>query len=144
MSDPVLLLLLRLLSATLMLSFLGVITWLIYRDLQVTSQLLAQRSQTRGILRVIASANGGLPPGLTIPLQPVTSIGRSPHNTIVLTAPYASAEHALITWRGGQWWLEDLGSRNGTLLNAVPVQESTIITAGDVIAIGETQLKLEV
>lgn len=144
MSAPILLFLLRLLSAALLLLFLGFIAWLIYRDLQVTSALLAQRGQTRGILRVIAPANGSLPLGQTIPLQPVTSIGRSPHNTIVLAEPYASGEHALIAWRGGQWWLEDLGSRNGTLLNAVPVQESTIITVGDVIEIGETQLKLEI
>lgn len=143
MSAPILLLLLRLLSAALLLSFLGVIAWLIYRDLQATAQLLAQRSQTRGALRVVAPAGESLTQGQLIPLQPVTSIGRSPHNTIVLAAPYASAEHALITWRGGQWWLEDLGSRNGTLLNAVPVQASTVISIGDVITIGEAQLRLE-
>ena len=50
----------------------------------------------------------------------------------------------MLSWRSGQWWLEDLGSRNGTMLNDIPLTESAVISGGDIISIGGTQLKLEV
>ena len=62
---------------------------------------------------------------------------------MVLNNGYASGEHALLSWRGGQWWLEDLGSRNGTLLNEAPLTDTAVVSAGDVISVGGTQLKLE-
>jgi pSer/pThr/pTyr-binding forkhead associated (FHA) protein len=45
--------------------------------------------------------------------------------------------------RGQQWWLEDLNSRNGTLLNDVPLHEATVVSPGDIITIGSTHLKIE-
>ena len=82
--------------------------------------------------------------GTTFPLQPITSIGRSPANTILIPDTYASAQHTLLTWREGQWWLEDRGSRNGTVLNDVRINGPTVVSAGDIIGVGRTQLKLEV
>lgn len=143
MSAPVLLLFMRLVSALLLLGFLGVVTWFIYRDLVLTSNALKVQAQTRGALRVIAAEMGTLAIGTEFPLQPVTSIGRSEQNSIVLNDSYASGEHALLTWRGNQWWVEDLGSRNGTLLNGAPLGDIAVIVPGDVISIGDTQLKLE-
>jgi putative membrane protein len=87
-----------------------------------------------------------LVPGFTIdgfPLLPITTIGRASSNTIVLDNGYVSTEHVLITRRGDQWWLEDMGSRNGTLLNGVELGESAVISVGDVIGIGQTQFKVE-
>jgi pSer/pThr/pTyr-binding forkhead associated (FHA) protein len=49
----------------------------------------------------------------------------------------------LLTLREGQWWLEDQGSRNGTLLNGTRIAGPTVVSAGDVIGVGRTQLKLE-
>jgi pSer/pThr/pTyr-binding forkhead associated (FHA) protein len=74
---------------------------------------------------------------------PFTTIGRSDSNTITISDPYASGEHALVAWRSGQWWLEDRDSRNGTLLNEIPVDEALIIGQGDVIGIGQMQFKFE-
>ncbi|MFN2181963.1 MAG: FHA domain-containing protein, partial [Candidatus Promineifilaceae bacterium] len=67
----------------------------------------------------------------------------SENNTIVLEDAFVSAEHALLARRDAQWWLEDLNSRNGTLLNDLPLGESTVVSAGDVITIGSVQLKIE-
>jgi pSer/pThr/pTyr-binding forkhead associated (FHA) protein len=75
--------------------------------------------------------------------MPITSIGRAASNNIVLPDGFASAEHALITRRQGQWWLEDQGSRNGTLLNDVVLEGTAVISSGDLIAVGGTILKLE-
>jgi hypothetical protein len=143
MSLDLVLFLFRLLSALLLLLFLGVIGWLIYRDMQITAAQLASRQRAHGKLQVVASDCLPDLAGHQFPLQLVTSIGRAPHNSIVLDDSYASSEHALISLRGRQWWLEDLGSRNGTLLNGVKLEGAAVLSSGDLIAIGDTQLKLE-
>jgi pSer/pThr/pTyr-binding forkhead associated (FHA) protein len=49
----------------------------------------------------------------------------------------------LLSWKEEQWWLEDQGSRNGTLLNGTRIVDPTVVSTGDVIGIGRTELKLE-
>ena len=133
----------RVVSGLLLLAFLGGLAWLIYRDMQITAAAMAEQERPYGRLRIIANEAEQPPVNTTYILLPITSIGRSASNTIVLPDGYASAEHALIIRRQGQWWLEDQGSRNGTLLNEVAVQKAAVISAGDVIAVGGTLLKLE-
>jgi pSer/pThr/pTyr-binding forkhead associated (FHA) protein len=91
----------------------------------------------------VLRGHNGFNEGTLLPLTPFTTIGRSDANSITITDPYASGEHALLTWRNGQWWLEDRDSRNGTLLNEMPVETPVIIGHGDVIGIGQMQLKFE-
>ena len=143
MNEAGLLLMLRLLSAVLLLCFLGAMAWLIYRDLRRAAAETAQDRISRGRLRVLASESSTAAPGTIFPLLPVTRIGRSENNTIVLEDAFVSAEHALLARRDAQWWLEDLNSRNGTLLNDLPLGESTVVSAGDVITIGSVQIKIE-
>jgi hypothetical protein len=138
MSLPVLLLVLRLVGALLLLAFLGVIVWLIYLDLRNVARVAAAQEKPHGLLRQLDGDAGRV-----FPLAPVTSIGRAPGNSIVLEDDYVSNEHALLMLRGRQWWVEDLNSRNGTLLNGEPLFGATIISAGDVLTIGSSQLKLE-
>lgn len=134
----------RIVSGLLLLAFLGGIAWLILRDMQVTAAALAEQERPYGRLRIIANETTIPALDTTFPLLPITSIGRAASNNVVLPDGYASAEHALITRRQGQWWLEDQGSRNGTLLNDVRLEGTAVISAGDVIAVGGTQLKLEI
>lgn len=138
-----LLLLLRLLGAFLLLGFFIALAWFIYQDLQTHAGLLTQQNHSQATLQIIASHTADLPIGSRYPLRPVTSIGRAATSTIVLNNGYTSSEHALITRRGEQWWLEDLGSRNGTLLNEARLKETAVISNGDIITIGDIQLKLE-
>jgi pSer/pThr/pTyr-binding forkhead associated (FHA) protein len=81
--------------------------------------------------------------GTVFPLRAVTSIGRSPNNTIIIPDTYASSQHALLTQREGQWWLEDRNSRNGTMLNGRRIDDPTVVSSGDVLGVGRTKLKLE-
>jgi pSer/pThr/pTyr-binding forkhead associated (FHA) protein len=43
----------------------------------------------------------------------------------------------------GVWWLEDLGSRGGTILNDSPLSKPTPLAEGDIIGIGSLRFKLE-
>jgi len=138
MSLPVLLFILRLVGAVILLAFLAVIAWLIYQDLRLVARAAAAQERPHGILRRLDGEASAV-----FPLAPVTSIGRAPGNTIVLEDDYVSNEHALLMLRGQQWWVEDLNSRNGTLLNGERLHAPTIISAGDVLTIGSSQLKLE-
>ena len=143
MSPDVLLFVLRVLSALLLLLFIGVIAWLMYQDLRLTRAMLADRRRHHGRIRATRMDTEDNGRQLVFPLSPVTSIGRASTNSIVLEDDYVSNEHALLLLRGQQWWLEDLDSRNGTLLNGVPLTEATVVGPGDVIVIGTMQLRVE-
>ena len=54
----------------------------------------------------------------------------------------ASSRHARLTNRGGQWYVEDLGSTNGTYLDQQRVQGPLLINPGQPIRIGQTALEL--
>jgi hypothetical protein len=143
MTPELLVFFLRLTSAALLLAFLAVVAWLIHQDILVTAALLSDRQRHYGYVHLLTSSSPLLEPGSRFPLLPVTSIGRATSNNIVIEDHYASAEHALVTLRGRQWWLEDLGSRNGTLLNELPLEGAAVVTSGDVITIGDARLKIE-
>ncbi len=143
MTLAVVLLILRIIGALLLLSLLGTIAWLLYKDLQVSRALLQQQTRHLGYLRVIQDGSGQIPIGTMYTLAPVTSIGRSPNNVIVLDDGYISGEHTLISRRQGKWWVEDLHSRNGTLLNGHLLTETAVLTTGDIIQVGGIQLRLE-
>jgi hypothetical protein len=143
MTPSVALFILRLVLAILIYAFLGSIVYLLWQDLRRAAAEARAREGLRGRLVTIASSLSAPKTGDTFPLLPVTSIGRAPTNTITLLDETTSLEHVLISLRGGKWWLEDLGSRNGTLLNGVLVTTPLVISAGDMIALGQTQFKLE-
>jgi pSer/pThr/pTyr-binding forkhead associated (FHA) protein len=143
MNLPLLIFALRIASAAVLLGFFGLMAWLLVRDLRTSRQLLQSQQPELGALRVIQSTSGNPPPDTIFTIGAQTSIGRSARNTIVLDEAYVSAEHALLARRDNRWWLEDLGSRNGTLLNDLPLAEPTIVSSGDVVTIGGVELRLE-
>ena len=143
MSPNQLLLMFRVVSALLLLAFMVVVAWLMYQDMKLAEKSLMAAEQPGGLVRVVANSNELPAVNAVFPLLPVTSVGRGANNTIVLPDGYASNEHALLMRRNGQWWLQDQGSRNGTLLNQLPVQGTAVISAGDIISIGGIDLKIE-
>jgi hypothetical protein len=135
--------LLRVVAGVLLLTFVGAVFIMMWRDYRAISQEVDTRTRRRGRLIVLRDDGTHLKPGTTFPLLPLTSMGRSPSNTITLNDAFASAEHALVMLRGGQWWLEDRGSSNGTLLNGYRIEEPVVLSTGDVIGVGQVELKLE-
>ena len=69
------------------------------------------------------------------------SIGRLPACELALAwDPEVSRAHALLELVGGAWTVEDRGSSNGTLVNAVRINRPHLLHDGDVVRVGRTQL----
>jgi hypothetical protein len=76
--------------------------------------------------------------------SPLT-VGRGPQNDISLGGDdYASARHARVEPRRDGVWVEDIGSTNGTFLNGIKLTRARKLTPGDVVRVGETELRYEV
>jgi hypothetical protein len=72
------------------------------------------------------------------------SIGRGAQNAVPIPDDtYASADHARFEPRRDGVWLEDLGSTNGTYVNGVKVSEPRKLAQGDLVRVGETDLRFE-
>jgi len=69
-------------------------------------------------------------------------IGRGTDAAIRLDDDYVSTRHARIAASGDQWFVEDLGSTNGTYIGTVRITQPTTVTLGTQIRIGKTILEL--
>ncbi len=69
-------------------------------------------------------------------------VGRNPEATLVLDDDYASGRHARIYPDGGRWYVEDLGSTNGTFLGRERVSGPTALAVGSTLRVGQTVLEL--
>jgi pSer/pThr/pTyr-binding forkhead associated (FHA) protein len=70
------------------------------------------------------------------------TIGRADDSNLVITDDYASARHARLVPRGGQWYVEDLGSTNGTYLDRAKITAPTPVPLGVPIRTGRTCIEL--
>src|SRR5437588_490902 len=78
--------------------------------------------------------------GERLPLRTTCTIGRGPENSVVLPVEKVSRRHALIHAQNQtEFWLIDLGSRNGTFRNSTRIKQPTQLQAGDKIDIGPVQ-----
>ena len=70
-------------------------------------------------------------------------IGRGNDAAIRLDDDYVSTRHARIAASGDQWFVEDLGSTNGTYIGSVRITQPTTIALGTQVRIGKTILELQ-
>ena len=85
---------------------------------------------------------GGGKPG-TIRLEEALHVGRAEACQIRLGDTYISQFHARLFPRDGTWYIEDLGSTNGTYLNQRKLTGPSEVHAGDVVRLGKTTLELK-
>ena len=130
----------RLLFLALLYLFLFRIARALVGDLRAAAR---EPGAELGRLVVVASPAGEPEEGTSLALDAIATIGRDVNNAVVVEDQFVSAEHAILTFRGRAWYLEDLGSTNGTFVNGAPVDEVTPLGFGDVIQIGQVRMRLE-
>ncbi len=69
-------------------------------------------------------------------------LGRAQECTLVLEDDYASGKHARLFPQGSRWFIEDLGSTNGTWLGEEQLTRASTVEPGEKIRIGKTALEL--
>jgi len=97
-----------------------------------------------GHLIVIDSGSTALRPGQEVDLEPITTIGRAPTNSIVLDTNFVSTEHARIIFKDRSLWVEDMNSRNGTFLDQKRLNQPVAVAPGAILQIGDVRFKFAV
>lgn len=76
--------------------------------------------------------------------QPEIMLGRDAHCDLSVSDDTLSAHHARVTFHHGQWWLEDLNSTNGTLLNREKLTTPAVVITGDEFKCGNTTFSIRI
>ncbi len=92
---------------------------------------------------LIVERGGGLERDQRFDLIGGLSIGRSKDADVQISDRYASSIHARVFERGGRFYVEDMNSTNGTLLNGATLDGEAEAIDGDAIQIGDTEFRLE-
>lgn len=130
----------RLVFLALLYVVLFLVVRALLRDLRAASR---EPGTELGRLVVVASPSGEPPRGAVFALDAVTTIGRDVNNTIVVADSFASGSHAVLSYRGRVWYVEDAGSRNGTFVNGAQLAGLSPIGFGDEITVGQTLFRLD-
>ncbi|CAN5298347.1 FHA domain-containing protein [soil metagenome] len=113
------------------------------KDLRSAEQTqLASRSGI-GRLSVLESPEDEPPAGSTIALGPINSIGRNVNNTIFVEDDFVSTNHAMLTFRGRSWFVEDQDSTNGTYVNGHRIDRPVALSFGDELTVGRVRMRLD-
>jgi hypothetical protein len=141
-------------------AFLALLYFFVYRSLRSTAVDLAAggrvrpsradvprearraRGRTKAPRKLLVVDGGGGKPG-TIRLEEALQVGRAEACQVRLGDTYISQFHARLFPRDGTWYIEDLGSTNGTYLNQRKLTGPSEVHAGDVVRLGKTTLELK-
>lgn len=137
----------------LRLGLLGIVFAFVLLAAAMLRSGLQPRSARRAVPRRVAPGQArlvlgapsrtGYEPGSIFQLAAEATIGRDPGNSIVLPDASVSAHHAHLR-HGRGWWLTDLGSTNGTLLNGHAVDGRGVpVKDGDQVAFGAVIVRFE-
>ncbi len=137
MTPGLVLLVIRVVLGLILYAFLGMILLFLWKEIQ--SQRASEIHYPPAVLVLADDSNVDVRHSLIANNR----IGRAADNSLVLQDETASAHHARLSFHEGQWWLEDLGSRNGTAVNGITLEGPLVLTYGDQIAFGRVEFRME-
>jgi pSer/pThr/pTyr-binding forkhead associated (FHA) protein len=139
-------------------SLLALLYFFIYRAVRSVVTDVAGRRTPRpartSVARPVKPSRGGKPPAVlvvhsadgakarTFRLSEPLEVGRSESCRVRVDDTYVSQVHAKLYGKNGAWYVEDLGSTNGTYVNDRRVTAPVEVHAGDVVRVGKTLLEL--
>jgi hypothetical protein len=119
-----------------------IISVITVRREMVSRPIGQEQAGAAGRLKVIkAGSDRRILPGKMLPLKPETRLGAEIDNDVILNDQFVSGHHARLRWDGAVWWIEDLGSSNGTSVNGQlcpprepqPLRNGANLKMGDMI-----------
>jgi hypothetical protein len=137
MTPGLVLLVIRVVLGLILYAFLGMILLFLWKEIQ--SHRASEIHYPPAVLVLADGSNDDIRHSLIANNR----IGRAADNSLVLQDETASAHHARLSFHEGQWWLEDLGSRNGTAVNGIALEGPLVLTYGDQIAFGRVEFRME-
>ncbi len=125
-------------------AFIFKVTRMILQDLKLkTSDHVPVYRQFSGmVLEVVESDVDGIKAGTRYPLNKSVSIGRNSNNAIQINDSFVSHEHARIVSSKEGFFIEDLRSRNGTILNGAKLDRPEPLSTGALLQIGRVSFKV--
>lgn len=139
MADPIalLFLFLRVLMGMLLYTFLGWTMYILWSGLKQATYY--QSAKNSSVLRLEFIDK-------EFPTQEFSrdsiTIGRRSNCDCVLDDKTVSTTHSKLSFLQNKWWIEDLGSRNGTFLNEIQINEPTILNYKDIVRCGKIEFKI--
>lgn len=138
--SAIIFLILRIFLTAALYAFLGLAFYTLWRDMKQQGQLLAARQPPPLTLTNMADANVGSKHFT----KPVIILGRETDCDFPLDDQAVSSQHARLSYRQNQWWLEDLASTNGTYLNGEVITAPVVITHGDELRLGQVEVRITI
>jgi pSer/pThr/pTyr-binding forkhead associated (FHA) protein len=130
-----LVLILRVALAIALYVFLGRVLLTLWQDLKQQGEFLS--SQKKPGIHIHAVMDNGKDIQHRF-VQAEVTIGRDPNCDLPIIDEAISAHHARISYHHSQWWLEDLGSTNGTFIGKTQVMVPTVLITSDQFKCGGT------
>lgn len=117
---------------------------LIRRDDRYREKIRETKSRVRnmGLLVLDPGSNRAIQKGDFIHLKNGLSFGRGEENSIVLSDPFISNQHTRFFVHNGRYVIEDLNSKNGTVLNRDRLLKKTYLRPDDIITIGTAMFRV--
>ncbi|MEX1248114.1 MAG: FHA domain-containing protein [Anaerolineales bacterium] len=134
------LLALRLFMGVALYAFLGWCFLILWRDLRHQAASVAK--QRVPALHLSLVGKNGVGESLRFTASEII-IGRHPSCEWMIADDTISARHARLAFHHDQWWLEDLGSRNGTFLNEQALSSPVVLAEHDQVRCGQVGFTIE-
>jgi pSer/pThr/pTyr-binding forkhead associated (FHA) protein len=134
-------LVLRIALAIALYAFLGWALWTLLQEIRQQGNKISSQKKP-GISLFVKVENGA--ESQRYFSQAEILIGRDTHCDLSIMDEALSAHHARLTHHHGQWWLEDLHSRNGTMLNREKLATPAVVITGDQVKCGNTVFDIRV
>ena len=134
--------------AAALFAFLGWAFWLIWKDLRLQAQQMGTTNlPALSLLRIDKAGDGSREPSREQTFRFTRAevmVGRERGCDCRLPDKTISARHARLAYHHSQWWVEDLGSKNGTYLNQERISQAVVVTEGDELRCGQVVLQVSI